>query len=361
VTLHPAADDGVVSDNAFTGRRWVLNADAARDAGSAAWIQLEDDGTFSTTTPCGVATGTWAPSGDGARLTVTEPDDGGLCGQPDAGSSVPLAEVQPVAGGLVVRSEPIPSAGGGDPLVNERLFVDLATLPVPTVEQLVGEWSSAYVTDTDQVRSLVGFADDGTALVSSCTPVVVWELTDDRLHVEVPEDDCLEDFGFHPPEETLSVHLDDDVLYLAGDEAAPIGVLVRGEETFHDTQVTVDGPEVTLQNAYADLGVEGCCREDLGSEDHIRHGFVWAGQQVLVQADYLGEEGGLEPLQDPQPSPDGRVVSGTTSEGPAVRFDCGGYRFTLSAWVDPVMTGHLLDAALALADVLPCEAEPPPA
>jgi hypothetical protein len=353
--------DGVdpVPATGFTDTRWVANADDARAAGGAAWIDLADDGTYSASTPCGVATGTWMPSGDGARLTMTEPDDGGLCAQPDAGSAVRIAEVQPVAGGLLARSDPIPSIDGSDPIVDERLFVDLAALPVPTAEQLVGEWSSAHVTDTDQVRSLIRFEDDGTAVVGPCTPRLGWELADDVLQVDVPDDDCLEDLGFHPPEQAYPVRLDGEVLYLTTDEEKPIGILVRGEEVFHDTQLTVDGAEVTLQNAYAELGVQDCCREALGGVDHVRHGFVWEGHQVLVQADILRELDGLEDLQERTVELDGEVVSGQTSEGPVWRFDCGGYRFTLSPWIADVPPPVMQGAVSALIDVLPCDAEAP--
>lgn len=334
---------------AFVGRRWVLDADRARETGGAARIELQDDGTFAASAACGVDRGTWVADGDGAALTVTEP--AGLSPQgcsPDPTGAMTIETVEPVDGGLLARYEPVPTFGEDGPIVPEQLFRDLDTLPVPTADRLVGDWSSPLT--NAETRTLVRFAEDGSATIGTCAAALGWEVSDTGLRFEVPDDDCVQDHGFVDATTTLDARLDHDVLYLAWDDER-LSVLVQGEEAFHDTQVTVDGPYRTLVDAYAELGVERCCNG----------GFVWEGHPLQI-ADVLAGLDDTIPLTDPTDELDGRVTVGewVGPDDVVVGFACGGHHFYLSSFGDAAPRDVLLSAGEALIDVLPCTAAPLP-
>jgi hypothetical protein len=229
-----------LADAELTGGLWVLAAERARDAGSAAWVELDDDGTYRASAPCGVTQGTWAAAGaDGATLTVTQPSTEG-CAVPDPTSAMTMASVRLAGDDLVATYEPVPCVDGCDTVAPEQVFRRFDDLPVATLDDLLGEWSTSLVVDVSEVSAPVDFVGASAVVLGTCE--LPYGFDSGELAIGTSDSRGCVRSGLAvltgPP---MAARLDGGVLYLRNTIDGAVQVLVRGLQTFHDTPADVNG------------------------------------------------------------------------------------------------------------------------
>jgi hypothetical protein len=224
-----------------------------------------------------------------------------------------------------------------------------------TDEAMIGGWA---VAGTDGGRPALTFTADGRFRWDDCSQGEgAWGTADGRLQLQnivvTAANPC-------PPlpdrphvGDTLggsfrTLTTEGNLVLLGGSGAVVLRV---------DRSISENGPAQSLRDAYVDMGVEPCCREN--GDGLTRRGFVWAGHEVGVEALLIPDAPGQLFLDEPTGELDGRVVSGQSDRGTELAFDCGGYRFGMYSWDETIPDDALLDAGAALLAVLPCQAFAP--
>lgn len=142
----------------------------------------------------------------------------------------------------------------------------------------------------------------------------------------------------------------------------PAGVYLIDPDTLERTLVRAGGapalmwsrqggfpndPEVTIQRARRELGLEGCCGEPSHGGDGALDGVTWEGIGVGVAGNPAGFDLGVEftgSVSTPTVA-GGDAVMGDTAEGVVVAFTCGGVHWTVGGG----LSDHVADEATVLA------------